>query len=36
MIGINKINFKNKSLLIVGGTGSFGNQFLKKNNKKQN
>ena len=29
MIGINKINFSNKNILIVGGTGSFGNQFLK-------
>ena len=29
MSGINKINFKNKNILIVGGTGSFGNQFLK-------
>tara|TARA_B100000989_G_scaffold235363_1_gene182216 strand:- start:1710 stop:2744 length:1035 start_codon:yes stop_codon:yes gene_type:complete len=30
MTGINKINFKNKKILIVGGTGSFGNEFLKK------
>ena len=29
MTGINKIDFKNKNILIVGGTGSFGNQFLK-------
>ena len=29
MSGINKINFKNKNILIVEGTGSFGNQFLK-------
>ncbi len=29
MNGINKVDFKNKNLLIVGGTGSFGNQFLK-------
>ena len=29
MIGIGKINFKGKNILIVGGTGSFGNQFLK-------
>ena len=29
MTGINNINFKNKNILIVGGTGSFGNQFLK-------
>tara|TARA_Y100000996_G_scaffold411699_1_gene396344 strand:- start:315 stop:1325 length:1011 start_codon:yes stop_codon:yes gene_type:complete len=24
------MNFKNKKILVVGGTGSFGNQFLKK------
>ena len=30
MSGTNKVDFKNKNLLIVGGTGSFGNQFLKK------
>ena len=30
MTGINKISFKGKNILIVGGTGSFGNQFLKK------
>ena len=30
MTGINKINFKDKNLLVVGGTGSFGNQLLKK------
>ena len=30
MLGINKNTFKNKKILIVGGTGSFGNQFLKK------
>ncbi len=29
MTGINKVNFANKKILIVGGTGSFGNQFLK-------
>ena len=29
MLGINKNTFKNKKILIVGGTGSFGNQFLK-------
>ncbi len=29
IIGMNKLNFKNKNILIVGGTGSFGNQFLK-------
>ncbi len=29
MTGINNINFKDKNILIVGGTGSFGNQFLK-------
>ena len=29
MSGINKINFRNKNILIVGGTGSFGNEFLK-------
>ncbi len=35
MTGINKVNFKGKNILIVGGTGSFGNQFLKSiiNNK---
>lgn len=27
---MNKINFNNKRILVVGGTGSFGNQFLKK------
>jgi FlaA1/EpsC-like NDP-sugar epimerase len=27
---MNKINFAGKNLLIVGGTGSFGNQLLKK------
>ena len=30
IIGMNKINFTGKNLLIVGGTGSFGNQLLKK------
>ncbi len=30
MLGINKNTFKNKKILIVGGTGSFGNQFLRK------
>ena len=29
MTGINKINFRDKNILIVGGTGSFGNEFLK-------
>ena len=29
IIGMNKLNFNNKNILIVGGTGSFGNQFLK-------
>ena len=29
MTGINNINFRDKNILIVGGTGSFGNQFLK-------
>ncbi len=28
MNGISKVDFKNKNILIVGGTGSFGNQFL--------
>ena len=26
---MNKVSFSGKRLLIVGGTGSFGNQFLK-------
>ena len=30
MTGINKTSFSGKNILIVGGTGSFGNQFLKK------
>ena len=27
IIGMNKVSFSGKRLLIVGGTGSFGNQF---------